>query len=102
MIYNSFNFLVLFPLIFLLYYVIPAKFQKGRNLFLLLTSYALYVSWKPAYVLVLLGVTLITYWGGADFTVKRWECRFKSKKQEEPGLAVRHAWADSSTCLQVL
>lgn len=64
MIYNSFNFLVLFPLIFLLYYVTPAKFQKGRNLFLLLTSYALYVSWKPAYALVLLGVTLITYWGG--------------------------------------
>ena len=64
MIYNSFNFIVLFPLIFLLYYVIPAKYQKGRNLFLLLTSYALYISWKPVYVLVLLGVTLITYWGG--------------------------------------
>jgi len=70
MIYNSFNFLVLFPLIFLLYYVIPAKFQKGRNLFLLLTSYALYVSWKPAYVLVLLGVTLITYWGGQTLQLR--------------------------------
>lgn len=67
MIYNSFNFIVLFPLIFLLYYVIPAKYQKARNLFLLVVSYALYVSWKPAFALVLLGVTLITYWGGADF-----------------------------------
>ena len=64
MIYNSFNFIVLFPLIFLLYYVIPAKYQKVRNFFLLLTSYALYINWKPAYVIVLLGVTLITYWGG--------------------------------------
>ena len=64
MIFNSFNFIVLFPLIFLLYYVIPAKYQKGRNLFLLLASYALYISWKPVYVLVLLGVTLITYFGG--------------------------------------
>ena len=73
MIYNSFNFIVLFPLIFLLYYVIPAKYQKGRNLFLLLTSYALYISWKPVYVLVLLGVTFVTFWGGADFTVKRRE-----------------------------
>lgn len=64
MIYNSFNFIIVFPLIFLLYYIIPAQYQKGRNLFLLLTSYALYISWKPVYVLVLLGVTLITYWGG--------------------------------------
>ena len=64
MIYNSFNFLVLFPLIFLLYYVIPAKYQKIRNWFLLLISYALYISWKPVFALVLLGVTLITFWGG--------------------------------------
>lgn len=63
MIYNSFNFLVLFPLIFLLYYVIPAKYQKIRNWFLLLVSYALYINWKPVFALVLLGVTLVTYWG---------------------------------------
>jgi len=64
MIYNSFNFIVLFPLIFLLYYVIPAKFQRGRNLFLLLVSYLLYINWKPVYVLILFGVTLVTYYGG--------------------------------------
>lgn len=64
MIYNSFNFIVLFPLIFLLYYFIPAKFQRGRNLFLLLVSYLLYINWKPIYVLVLFGVTLVTYYGG--------------------------------------
>lgn len=67
MVFNSFYFIVLFPLIFLLYYVIPAKYQKVRNFFLLLTSYALYISWNPAYVLVLLGVTLITYGGGYLF-----------------------------------
>jgi len=64
MIYNSFIFLVLFPLIFLLYYVIPAKYPKARNWLLLLVSYALYISWKPAFALVLLGVSLVTYWGG--------------------------------------
>lgn len=64
MIYNSFNFLVLFPLLFLLYYVIPAKYPKLRNWFLLIVSYVLYISWKPAFALVLLGVSLITYWGG--------------------------------------
>lgn len=62
MIYNSFNFIVLFPLIFLLYYAIPARFQKGRNVFLLAVSYLLYLNWKPVYALILLGVTLVTYY----------------------------------------
>ena len=62
MIYNSFNFIVLFPLIFVLYYLIPARFQKGRNVFLLAVSYLLYLNWKPVYALILLGVTLVTYY----------------------------------------
>lgn len=61
MIYNSFVFFALFPLIFLLYYVIPARYPKGRNVFLLLVSYLLYLNWKPVYALILLGVTLVTY-----------------------------------------
>lgn len=62
MIFNSFNFIVLFPLIFLLYYVIPAGYQKGRNVFLLLVSYLLYLNWEPVYALILLGVTFVTYY----------------------------------------
>ena len=61
MIYNSFNFIVLFPLIFLLYYIIPAKYQKARNLFLLAVSYLLYLNWKPVYSFILFGVTTVTY-----------------------------------------
>ena len=61
MIYNSFNFIVFFPLIFILYYVIPSKYVKARNLFLLLISYILYLQWKPIYAFILLGVTLTTY-----------------------------------------
>ena len=61
MIFNSLNFIVLFPFIFLLYYAIPARYGKARNLFLLLVSYLLYLQWKPVYALVLLGVTLVTY-----------------------------------------
>lgn len=64
MIFNSFNFLIVFPLLFLLYYLIPAKQQKWRNGFLLVVSYLLYMNWNPAYALVLLGVTLITFGGG--------------------------------------
>ena len=61
MIYNSFHFLTVFPLIFLLYYLIPAKQQNWRNGYLLLVSYLLYANWKPVYALILLGVTLVTY-----------------------------------------
>ena len=61
MIFNSFNFLIVFPILFLLYYLIPAKKQKWRNGYLLLVSYLLYANWKPVYALILLGVTLVTY-----------------------------------------
>jgi len=71
MIYNSFFFLVCFPLIFLFYYLIPAKYQKGRNVFLLLVSYILYINWKPVYALILLGVTGITYLTALQIERKR-------------------------------
>lgn len=61
MIYNSFSFLVCFPLLFVLYYAIPARYGRLRNLYLLLVSYLLYLHWKPVYALVLLGVTVVTY-----------------------------------------
>lgn len=61
MIYNSFFFIVCFPLLFLLYYLIPARCQKARNAFLLIVSYILYLKWKPVYALILFGVTCISY-----------------------------------------
>ena len=79
MIYNSFNFLIIFPLLFLLYYLIPAKRTGWRNVYLLLVSYLLYVNWKPAYVLILFGVTLVTYWGG----------RFLERKDDSEEIQVR-------------
>ena len=62
--FNSFNFWLIFPFIFCLYWLIPAKYNQARKVFLVLVSYLLYMNWKPAFAIVLLGVTLITYWGG--------------------------------------
>lgn len=62
MIYNSFQFLVLYPIIFLLYYLIPVQFAKGRNIYLLVVSYLLYIQWMPIYALILFGVTAATYY----------------------------------------
>ena len=61
MLFNSFNFIVLFPFIFLLYYAIPSKYSKTRNIYLLFSSYLLYMMWGPALSLVLFGVTVVTF-----------------------------------------
>lgn len=62
MIYNSLNFIILFPLVFLFYYVVPAgRSGWGKRLYLLIVSYLLYLQWKPVYALLLLGVTAVTY-----------------------------------------
>lgn len=67
MLFNSLKFLLIFPIIFGLYWVIPTRYNQWRKWFLILVSYLLYMNWKPAYALVLLGVTLITYGGGYWF-----------------------------------
>lgn len=61
---NSFPFWAVFPFIFIIYWLIPAKWKVWRKVFLVVASYLLYMSWKPAFAIVLLGVTLVTYWGG--------------------------------------
>ena len=62
--FNSFNFWLLFPFIFILCLVIPQRFHRLQNGFLLLVSYLLYMNWNPVFATVLLGVTVITYIGG--------------------------------------
>ena len=64
MLFNTFNFWLIFPFIFGIYWLIPYRYNVLRKLFLLIVSYLLYMNWKPAYGLVLLFVSLITYGGG--------------------------------------
>lgn len=68
MIFNSFNFLILYPLLFLAYYLLPAKWNNVRNIYLLMVSYALYMQFAPAFALVLLYVTAITYATGLSLS----------------------------------
>lgn len=65
MVFNSFNFWLIFPFIFVIYWAIPMRYNRVRNIFLLAVSYLLYMNWKPFFAIVLLGVTLITWLGGA-------------------------------------
>ena len=75
MVFNSFNFWLIFPLIFVIYWAIPVKFNRARNLFLLVVSYLLYMNWNPSFAIVLLGVTFICYLGGQVLGNERYSRR---------------------------
>lgn len=63
MVFNSLNFWLIFPFVFALYWIIPSRYNKARNAFLIFVSYLLYMNWKPAFAIALAGVTLLTYYG---------------------------------------
>lgn len=63
MLFNSFKFWGIFILIFLLYWLIPARLKKIRNYYLIVVSYILYMNFQPSFALILLFVTIITYIG---------------------------------------
>jgi len=58
MVFTSFNFLIFFPLLAVLYWITPAKY---RWLTLLIASYFFYINIKPVFALLVAGVTLSTY-----------------------------------------
>ena len=60
MLFNSADFLIFFPIVVVIYFLIPEKF---RYIWLLAASYYFYMQWNPAYGLLLLSSTLITYFG---------------------------------------
>src|SRR5574344_166211 len=62
MLFNSFEFLIFFPIVCITYFLL--KNNKYRNPFLLVASYYFYMNWKPIYAILLLASTLITYFGG--------------------------------------
>lgn len=59
MLFNSLHFLVFFPIVCIIYFLIPTL--KWRNLFLLCASYYFYMNWEPIYALLLFSSTFITY-----------------------------------------
>lgn len=59
MLFNSFDFLLFFPIVAILYFAIPKN--NLRNYFLLAASYYFYMCWKPEYALLLLTSTVLTY-----------------------------------------
>ena len=61
MLFNSVPFLIFFPIVTLIYYLIPHRF---RYIWLLIASYYFYMSWNPYYSLLMMTSTVITYASG--------------------------------------
>lgn len=61
MLFNSIEFLIFFPIVVLVYFVIP---KKIKQLWLLVVSYYFYMCWNAKYALLILASTVITYASG--------------------------------------
>lgn len=72
--FASLQFLVFFPTVVVLYFLLRQRF---RWILLLAASYAFYMSWKPAYVLLIFAATVITFFGG------KWIGRTTEKKKRK-------------------
>lgn len=58
MLFNSFAFLFFFPVVCILYWLLPNKVRNGM---LLVASYYFYMNWKPVYALLILFSTMTTW-----------------------------------------
>lgn len=78
MLYNSFSFLLFFPIVAISFFVLP---HRVRQWYLLLVSYLFYMNWNPTYALFLGFVTLVTYYGTKQIVSK------KDRKRTDRGRA---------------
>lgn len=61
MVFNSYSFLIFFPIVVLILFLFPRKLQ---HIWLLVASYYFYMNWDARYVLLLLFSTAVTYLSG--------------------------------------
>ena len=60
MLFNSWQYMVFYPLVVLAYFVLP---QRIKNFWLLLASYYFYMGWSAKYAVLLFFTTAVTYAG---------------------------------------
>lgn len=58
MLFNSYSFMIFFPIVLAVYFVIP---KKARYMWLLLASYYFYMGWNVKYAALIAFSTIITY-----------------------------------------
>ena len=64
MLFNSLDFAIFLPVVFLLYWLIPSRYLKLQNLLILLASYIFYGWWSPKFLTLIVFSTLVDYFIG--------------------------------------
>ena len=64
MLFNSFNFALFFPIVFILYWFVVNNNLKQQNLLLLFSSYFFYSCWDWRFLFLLIFSTLLDYYTG--------------------------------------
>ena len=77
MLFNSVDFMIFFPIVIAIYFVIP---KKIRMIWLLISSYYFYMSWNVVYSLLIGSSTVITYLCGVLLSTYK-NGNVKKKKQ---------------------
>ena len=62
MIFNSYQYLLFFPIVVFIYFSIPRN--NWRIILLLLASYFFYMCWNPVYIVLILASTILDYFVG--------------------------------------
>ena len=78
MLFNSNEFILFFPIVFLVYFLVP---KKARTIVLLIASYVFYMGWNAKYALLIAFSTFITYCSG--LLINRFETRKTSLLSSE-------------------
>ena len=64
MLFNSINFAIFLPIVFLLYHFVFNKSYKNQNILLLVSSYFFYASWDYRFLFLLIFSTSLDYFTG--------------------------------------
>ena len=81
MLFNSLQFLVFFPTVVCLYFLIPHRFRWGL---LLAASYYFYMCWKAEYVVLIMASTLVDYFAA----IQMHRCAGKSGRRKYLALSL--------------
>lgn len=88
MLFNSINFAIFFPIVFLLYWFATKGDLKLQNILLLIASYFFYASWDYRFLFLLVFSTLLDYYTGI-------------KMHDAPNQRMRKFWFLLSICVNL-
>lgn len=93
MLFNSFDFAFFFPVVIVIYFILPSKI---RYIWLLVSSYFFYMNWNVKYVLILVLITLVSYVSARNIQTIR------DRKDKKFGGGVKVFILNAIVCLGVL